>query len=88
VTNQFKNDPSTLADFGITLPARQIPNTATKSAAVQKRAATRQARHTMGTRQKANVKGTSPVAEMPNANAQAAAPPVAAATPPATVVPK
>jgi hypothetical protein len=37
-----------------------VPDEVTKAAAVAKRAATRAARHTMGTRQKAKVKGQPP----------------------------
>ena len=75
VTSQFKTSPSTLADFGITLPTRQVPDAATAATAVEKRQATRVARHTMGTRQKANVKGT--------VTAPATAPAPAPVTPPA-----
>ena len=58
VTSQFRTSPSALADFGITLPTRQVPDAATAATAVEKRQATRVARHTMGKRQKANVTGT------------------------------
>ena len=58
VTSQFKASPDTMAEFGISLPSRQAPDAATAAAAVEKRQATRVARHTMGKRQKANVKGT------------------------------
>ena len=58
VTSQYKTSPDTLADFGITLPSRQVPDAATTAVAVEKRHATRVARHTMGKRQKASVKGT------------------------------
>ena len=58
VTSQYKTSPDTMADFGITLPSRQVPDAATTATAVEKRQATRVARHTMGKRQKANVKGT------------------------------
>jgi len=58
--NQYKTSPDTLADFGITLPTRQVPDAATVAAAVDKRAATRAARHTQGKRQKAGVTGEPP----------------------------
>jgi hypothetical protein len=58
VTSQFKTAPDTMAEFGFTLQPRQVPDAATAAAAVEKRRATRVARHTMGKRQKANVKGT------------------------------
>jgi hypothetical protein len=46
-----------LGDFGFQNPTRKAPSEATKAAAVAKRAATRGARHTMGKRQKAQIKG-------------------------------
>ncbi len=58
VTSQYRTSPDTMADFGITLPSRQVPDAAATAAAVEKRLATRVARHTMGKRQKASVKGT------------------------------
>jgi hypothetical protein len=73
--NQYGPATETLAGFGITLPPqRQIPSTTTSAAAVAKRAATRVARHTMGKRQKAGVKGPTPetsstTAPAPTANA-------------------
>ena len=58
VVSQFKTSPETLADFGITPPSRRVPDAATVATAVEKRDATRAARHTMGKRQKEQVKGT------------------------------
>jgi hypothetical protein len=58
VVSQFKTSPETLADFGITLPSRRAPAASTVATAVDKRDATRVARHTMGKRQKEQVKGT------------------------------
>jgi hypothetical protein len=58
VVNQYKTSPDVLAGFGFTLPSRQVPSAATVAGAVEKRAATRAARHTLGKRQKANIKGT------------------------------
>ncbi len=56
VVNRFGNAPSTLEDFGIARKGR-LPLTAEqKAAAALKRDATRKARHTMGTRQRAQVK--------------------------------
>jgi hypothetical protein len=75
VTSQYKASPDTLAEFGINLPSRQVPDAATAAAAVEKRQATRVARHTMGNRQKANVKGT--------VTTPTAAPPPTPITPPA-----
>jgi hypothetical protein len=74
VVNQFKTSPETLADFGITLPSRRVPDAATTARAVEKSKATRLARHTMGKRQKEKVKGTVPAS--PSPSAQVAATPV------------
>jgi hypothetical protein len=57
VVNRFGNAPSMLADFGIEPRKSPAPLTAEqKAAAAAKRLATRQARHTMGKRQRAKVK--------------------------------
>jgi hypothetical protein len=54
----FGKQPEVLADFGVTTPKSPTPLTAEqKAVAAVKRKATRQARHTMGTNQKKNVKG-------------------------------
>jgi hypothetical protein len=60
VLNDFKTSHDVLGEFGLLLPQRQIPSAETKAKAVEKRDATRQARHTMGKRQKADIKGTVP----------------------------
>jgi hypothetical protein len=57
VKNQLGSAEGVLGDFGFQAPKRKAPDEATKAAAVAKRAATRAARHTMGKRQKAKVKG-------------------------------
>jgi molybdopterin synthase catalytic subunit len=56
VENMF-TDPNVIAEFGFALRKAGTQDTTTKVAAVQKRAATRQARHTMGKNQKAGIKG-------------------------------
>jgi hypothetical protein len=53
----YGNSPDVLADFGITLKSRAPLTTEAMAAAVVKRAATRVARHTMGTQQKKGIKG-------------------------------
>lgn len=53
----FGDSPEVLADFGITLKARAPQTAQAKTAAAAKRAATRAARHTMGSKQKKSVKG-------------------------------
>jgi hypothetical protein len=57
VKSQIGSSHGVLGDFGFSPPTRQTPDEATKAAAVTKRAATRTARHTMGKRQKAPIKG-------------------------------
>jgi hypothetical protein len=55
----FSNSPDVLADFG--LAPKKVPTPLTvgqKAEAVARRAATRTARHTMGSQQKKDVKGT------------------------------
>jgi hypothetical protein len=89
VTTQFKTSPDVMADFGFTPSSRQVPDAATVAAAVEKRTATRVARHTMGKRQKAKVTGTTPAATAPAAAAPAPSPAVAtpaAAAPPSPAV--
>ena len=60
--SDFKTSPDTLVDFGLALPKRTPPSPATKAAAADKLRATRKARHTMGTKQKAAIKGQVPAA--------------------------
>jgi len=63
VQSQLGSSEGILGDFGFTIPKRQVPTEATKAAAVAKRAATRTARQTMGSRQKAKIKGAVPLAD-------------------------
>jgi hypothetical protein len=57
----YGNAPATLADYGLAPRKGPTPPSAdVKAAAVAKRAATRKARHTMGTKQKAAIKGAAP----------------------------
>jgi hypothetical protein len=95
----FVSSPDVLADFGITLKSR-VPRTAQgKVVAVTKAAATRAARHTMGSKQKAEVKGDVtgvvvtpvtaptpgvPVPTSPTAPATSAVPTASSPTAPAT----
>jgi hypothetical protein len=60
VLNDYKTSHDVLGEFGLLLPEKQVPNAETKAKAVEKRDATRKARHTMGKRQKAEIKGTVP----------------------------
>jgi hypothetical protein len=61
VRTSYSNSPDVLADFGLKPKKAITPLTVEeKAAAVAKRAATRQARHTMGKNQKAAIHGTVP----------------------------
>lgn len=63
VRTAYSNSPDVLADFGLKPKKAKAPLTVEqKTAAVAKRAATRQARHTMGKNQKAAIHGTVPAA--------------------------
>jgi hypothetical protein len=75
----YGNAPALLADYGVTPHKAPTPLTTDQQAeALAKRAATRTARHTMGTKQKKQVKGTvSTVTTTP----PPAAPPVNAPAP-------
>ena len=76
----YGNAPATLADYGLAPRKGPTPPSADeKAAAVAKRAATRAARHTMGKKQKAEIKGAAPVTTGSAAPATAApaSPPVA-----------
>jgi hypothetical protein len=53
----FSTSPDVLADFGINPKVRVPPTVEDKAAAVAKGAATRAARHTMGSTQKKGIKG-------------------------------
>jgi hypothetical protein len=53
----FRNKPAVLADFGIYPKARAPQTVEARAAANAKRAATRVARHTMGSKQKKAIKG-------------------------------
>ena len=76
-----------LADFGLKAPKPRTPLTpAQKAAAVAKAEATRAARHTMGPKQKAAIKGTVPAAA-PETQPAAPAPTPTAPAPAAPVTP-
>ncbi len=65
-----------LIDFGLKAKTRAVPDTATKAAAVEKRAATREARGTMGPKEKRKVVGVVSTPAAPAAAAPAPAPAV------------
>ncbi len=72
---------SMLADFGFTPRTRKVPSAEAKAAAAEKAAATRAARHTMGKRQKAAIKGVvAPAAAAPAASQAGPAAPAPATT--------
>ena len=62
------SSPTVLADFGKQPKARKVPTAAEKAAAVQKREATRAARHTAGPVQKKAVKGVVTPPAQPSAS--------------------
>ena len=65
IRGMYAGSPSNLADFGLT-PKKALPLTVEQKAlANQKRAATRLARHTMGTKQRAAIKAPVVVAPTP-----------------------
>jgi hypothetical protein len=90
----FVDSADTLADYGLKPHKARVLTTQQKVAAAAKAKATRAARHTMGSKQKAQIKGTvevpvtSPTAAAPVAPAPSPAVPAPiAAAPPASVVP-
>ena len=81
--NMF-TDPSTIAEFGFPPRKRSNSTAEAKTAAVNKRAATRTARHTMGPKQKKDIKGTvAPTEPETPPPAQAPVTPAPVATAPA-----
>jgi hypothetical protein len=60
VFSDFKTSAEIVGEFGIALPKRRAPKPKTLVEAAAKREATREARHTMGERQRAEVKGDEP----------------------------
>jgi hypothetical protein len=78
----FTAQLDTLSDFGLTARAKHVATPEEKIAAAAKAKATRAARHTLGPKQKAAIKGTVPV----TAPAPPAAPAPTAASPTAPVV--
>jgi hypothetical protein len=56
----FDSSIDVLADFGLTPPKKHVVTPEQKAAAAAKAHATREARHTMGKKQKSKIKGTVP----------------------------
>jgi hypothetical protein len=79
----FAGSIDTLADFGLTPRKARVVTPEEKTVAVAKAKATRAARHTMGKKQKAAIKGTVPEAA-PATPPAAAVPAASTATVPAT----
>ncbi len=79
----YRNDPKTLADFGLAPHKTTKPKVETKATAIQKSAATREARHTMGKKQKKEIKGVLPAPAPEPSPAPAPAPSPAPAPAPA-----
>jgi hypothetical protein len=74
VINVFGEASPVLADFGFTAPKRATRTPEEKAAAAAKAKATRAARHTMGKKQKKDVKGTVPTTAPATAPSPAPAP--------------
>jgi D-aminopeptidase len=99
VINAYGAASPLLADFGFTPNKRTTPTTETKQLAVQKRAATRKARNTLGKKAKAKIKGTIDTPVQPAASSAPVTTPApmtptvnlvvtqAAAPPPAPTIP-
>jgi hypothetical protein len=88
----FAGQVETLADFGLTPRRKASVTPQAKVAAVAKAKATRAARHTMGSKQKAAIKGTVPtdstaIPPAPSTPAPAPATSVASTAPPAVPAP-
>jgi hypothetical protein len=84
VQGMFAQSPTVLADFGLT-PAKVVTKSvATKTVAVAKAKATRAARHTMGSRQRAQIMGTTVSAGTGSSTAPVT-PPATGVTAPAAV---
>ena len=78
----FSSQLDTLADFGLTARAKHVPTPEEKLAATEKGKATRAARHTMGSRQRAKIKGVVVATEPGSAGGSEATPgPTPAAAP-------
>lgn len=60
VFSDFKTSAEIVGEFGMALPKRRAPKPKTLVEAAAKREATRKARHTMGERQRAEIKGDEP----------------------------
>ncbi len=86
VENLF-TDPNVITQFGFTPRKTAAQDTATKTAAVQKRAATRKARHTMGKNQKAGIKGNVTGVEVIPVTAPTAGPTLAPSPTPVSPTP-
>jgi hypothetical protein len=85
----FSGQLDTLADFGLTMRSKPVMTPEERLAATAKAKATRAARHTMGSKQKAEIKGTvAPTAPAPTpAPAPTAIPPTVPVPVPAPVAP-
>src|SRR5581483_10415404 len=91
VINANGPDSPVLADFGFAPPKQAGLTPEQLVARGQKAAATRKARHTMGKKQKASIKGTvaptAPATAAPASESTSATPPVAPVNAPAPAVP-
>lgn len=88
----FAGQLDTLADFGLTARAKHVATPEEKIVAAAKAKATREARHTMGSKQKAAIKGTvtptAPAPAVPPApTPNPTTPPVSPVAPPVAATP-
>jgi|HubBroStandDraft_1064217.scaffolds.fasta_scaffold183782_1 hypothetical protein len=65
IVGSFGEPPGPAGDFGIEATVHHPPDAETKAQAVVKREATRTARHTMGSQQKAKITGETPASPTP-----------------------
>jgi hypothetical protein len=84
VVNQYGADSKEAHDFGFPPPKAPERTVSSKATALERSEATRQARHTMGSRQKEDVKGTAVVLVAPANPATTVQPAAPAASAPST----
>jgi hypothetical protein len=69
IEGAYGNSPVTMGDFGIVVATPKAPSTAVKAAAVAKAQVTRELRHTMGKKQKADITAASATPTAPSSGA-------------------
>jgi hypothetical protein len=84
VVNQYGADSNVAHDFGFPPPKKAARTVSSKATAIERNVATREARHTMGSKQKEDVKGTMVVLVGPANPANTAQPAAPAGSAPST----